>query len=389
VSPAVALQASGQPAPEFVGGLAEALGLVASGGAVAAAAAALYRWYTDERMALALPTLLSLGVVAVALNTTGALQAVIGDRQGLLDPWVVLVNGATFAAAALIVPAAVRVGDRFAVSARAVGGARTLNGEVSTLVRSVGRVIVVELPAEIDDVEGYDPVPRETKSEMAGRTLVFPRNLTVAELKERLATRLREDFGVGHVDVDLTAEGTVEHLGVGSRAAGLGPTLPPGTVAVAIHADPAFAASPGDRVQVYRPGTPPERVATGELRAAVGDVATLAVDAGDAAALDDATRYRLATLPGEVRPEDAFAGLLRDADETMGVATVSEGAPLSGAVVGSIAPVVVAVRPTDGPIEPLPPRDRLLAPGDTVYAVGRPATLRRLEDGAARPVDAD
>lgn len=52
------------------------------------------------------------------------------------------------------------------------------------------------------------------------------RGLTVDELRRRITTRLREDYGVGNVDIELTEEGTVDYLAVGSRAAGIGPTPP-------------------------------------------------------------------------------------------------------------------------------------------------------------------
>ncbi|MFB6157857.1 MAG: TrkA C-terminal domain-containing protein [Haloferacaceae archaeon] len=176
------------------------------------------------------------------------------------------------------------------------------------------------------------------------------------------------------------------YLAVGSRVAGLGPTLAPGTVACTVRADPGIGASPGDVVQVWRTDPEPERVVTAELRATGGDAATLAVDAVEASALDGTTTYGLLTLPAEPRAEREFPAALRAADETMGVATVAAGSPLDGATVDDVGGTLVAVGPPDGPVEAIPRRDRPLAAGDTLYVVARPEELRRVE-ARAGPIE--
>ena len=365
------------PEPALLWLVARIVGLAIVGGGLAATAAAIYRWYAGEQIPLGLPVLLSLVVVALYLSTTDALQAVIGGYQGVFDLHVVFVNVITFAAAGAVAPAGVRIGDRFGAALFALGGRRAVDGEMSRFVKAVGRVLTVKLPEEITDIEGYDPVPPETKADLTGKTLTFPRRLTVEELRDRFVARLKDDYGVGHVDVELTDDGSVEYLAVGSRAAGVGPTLPSGTVAVAIHADPAFAASPGDQVQIWRPDDPPAQVAMAELRGTAGNVVTVALDEADAASLNDATRYRLVTLPGTPSAEREFAGLLRAADETMDVVTVPAGGELVGTPVSALDVTIVAVRPDNGPVEALPKRSRTLDVGDTVYAIARPEPLRR------------
>ncbi|MFC7196712.1 hypothetical protein ACFQL4_22155 [Halosimplex aquaticum] len=118
------------------------------------------------------------------------------------------------------------IGDRIGSDLTVATGERAVEAEVGRLVQAVGRVITVELPEEVEDVVGYDPVPDQTKDDLAGKTFVFPRRLTVEELRDRLVTRLKADYAVGHVDIELADDGTVEFLAVGSRAAGIGPTLP-------------------------------------------------------------------------------------------------------------------------------------------------------------------
>ncbi|MFC7046848.1 TrkA C-terminal domain-containing protein [Halobacteriaceae archaeon GCM10025711] len=262
----------------------------------------------------------------------------------------------------------------------ALAGARELDSEVSPLVRAVGAVIPVTLPEDVADLDGYDPVASATKDHLAGTTLVFPRGLTVADLRERLVRRLKDDYDVGAVDVELDDDGRVTYLALGRRQAGLGHTLPPGTTALAVRADPAHAASAGDTVQVWTAGDDPGLVATAELRAAVDDVVTLVTDTVDAAAVDPDVAYRVVTLPATPRTDREFARLLRTADETMGVVSVPEESDLVGIPVGALDLTCIAVRPDDGPIDPIPSQSRVLAAGDTVYVVARPDVIRRLAD---------
>lgn len=371
-----------QPSLTSVEVLARVVGMGLVSGVVAGTVALVHRWYARERVPGGLTMLTALATVALYLNTSDALRTVMGGGRDLLDLEVAFVNAVVFGVAAVAAPLGGRLGDHVATSMFAVSGARELEGEVSRIVQSVGRVITVTLPEDITDMDDYDPVPAATKADLAGKTLVFPRRLTVGELRDRLLTRLKTDYGVGHVDLELSDDGTVEYLAVGSRAAGIGPTLPPGSVVVSVRGDPAFSASPGDLVQIWQPGSDPERVATAELRATVDDVVTVAIDAADADRLDSRTRYRLVTLPAEPRADREFASLLRSADETMGVVTVGADSPLAGAPVGALDVVTVAVRPEGGRLETVPSRSRVLSVGDTVYAIGRPETLRKFETAA-------
>lgn len=363
------------------------LGLLA--GSSALLVGLLHRFYTRSRVPEGLAVLVGLSVVALYLNTTAALGEVIADDTDLLALGSALFNVAAFGLAGLAAAAGGRAGDRLGESLVALSDSPTTDVDVSGLVTSVGRVVTVDFPTEIEDMEGYDPVDPRTKETLAGATLVFPRRLTVEELRERLVARLKDDYGVGHVDLELTADGTVTYLAVGAREAGIGPTLPPESCAVAVRADPANAASAGDLVQVYAPGPEPTRVATAEVRGTASDVVTLAVDAADAGTLDGETRYRLVTLPVEPRADREFASLLRSVEETMGVATVDAGSSLVGQPVSAVDAAVVAIRTADGTIEPIPRRSRTIAAGESVYAIARPDRLRRLDEAArATPGDA-
>jgi hypothetical protein len=361
------------------------LGPAALSGAVAAGAAVGYRWYARERIPTQLAVLVGLSAVAAWLNTLVALRQYLdfGPAADPFDAGTALLTVATFVVAGAAAGGGRRLGDRLARDSSVLAGSRSVEGEVSPIVRAVGRVIALELPATIDDVEGYDPVREELRESLAGTTMLFPRGLTVAELGERLRTRLKEDYGVGRVDVDLSADGSVEYLALGRRAAGVGPTLPPGHVAIALRADPAPEASPGDAVELWTGEPPePERVARGELRGVTDGVATVAITEDDAG-IDRDRPYRLVTRPTDARPGRTFATLLRTADETVGASTVDAESTLVGRDVRSIGPAVAAIRTADGKLEPLPPPTRSIAAGETIHAIGRPEALRQLEARAS------
>ncbi|MFB6117939.1 TrkA C-terminal domain-containing protein [Halosegnis sp.] len=385
------MQLEGATLARLAGNLFTIVGLALLAGLLAAVLGLIHRWYARSTIPGGLAVLTGLTGVVLVLNVDTALGTLIATPGGdagqpgtVLTGASVAVNTVTIAAGGVAAAAGGRLGDQVGESILTLTGSGTVDIDVSGLVEAVDRVITVDLPDEVADMDGYDPVPPTVKTSLSGATLVFPRRLTIDELHDRLVERLRDDYGVGHVDVIVAADGTVEYLAVGSRESGLGPTLPPETCAVAVRADPALATSAGDLVQVFRDGANgPERVAAGELRATVGDVVTLAVDAADADAFDPETRYRLVTLPVEPRSDREFASLLRAADETMGVLTVATESPLVGSPIGAIDAAIVAVRDAEG-LVPLPSRDRVVAPGDTLYVIATPSRLRRLDAGIGR-----
>jgi hypothetical protein len=371
-----------------VAALVHVAGLALAAGVVVAVLAASFRWYFRQRVPFGVAVLVAATVVTLDLNTRVALGQAIADTADVLDPLSVGFNLAAFAVAVALVPAARRAGDRVGVQVLAATGTRELTGEVGTLVQTVGRSIAVDLPEDITDIEGYDPVASDVKAELAGKTLIFPRKLTVDQLRDRIATRLKDDYEVGYVDAELDADGTVTYLALGRRTAGIGPTLPPGTAAVAVRADPPNAAGAGDLVQLYETdGDRPQRVATAEIRGVHEDWVTLALDEVDARAVAGGD-FRLVILPYEPGADRQFATLLRGSDETFAVADVAAGSDLDGAAVGAVPGTVVAVRSADG-VAAIPAHDRAIAAGDTVYVVARPDAARRLDAAAAAPEPAE
>ncbi|SFK75081.1 TrkA-C domain-containing protein [Halogranum rubrum] len=368
-----------QFATDAVGFVGDLLGYALAAAVAAGVTALVFRWYFKEQVSKGVAALVGVAAVVAALQFVELGLVIEGNETDIFQLQAVLENVAAISIGIAISLVGWRVGDAFATNVFAVTGVRELEGEVSRVVRSVGRVTAITLPEEVGDIDEHDAVSAERKAEMAGKTLLFPRKLTVEELRGRLATRLKDDYGVGYVDVEIDEDGDVEYLAVGSRMTGIGPTLTPGAAAVAIEADPAATASPGDIVQVWTDTESPERVVTAELRAATDDVTTLAVDAADATTLDTTRSYRVVTLPSEPKTEHEFASLLRAAEETMGVVTVRAESPLDGKAVSDVGEIVAAVRPERGTVEAIPHRSRTLTAGDTLYVIARPDGVRRLE----------
>lgn len=368
--------------PELIQPVARIGGISLLAGGITFGLATVFRIYGRTKLPTGLSLLAGLGVVALYLNTTAALGQAIGAAEGLLDLTAVIANVVTFIVASGAAIVGAQLGDRFGQVVAAGAGSRAFDSEVNRIVTSAGRAIAVELPREIADLEGYDPEPESVKATLSGKTLLFPRRLTVAELRNRLVTRLKEDYGVGHVNLELDPDGFVSYLGIGSRAAGLGPSLPPETVATAIRADPPFTSSSGDVVQVWSQDLKPQHLATGEFRARKGDVVTLAVDKQDASALDPNERYRLVTVPRDDKADTEFAGLLRVADVSFGEVKISSSSDLIEVPVGALDATIVAVKSSGCTIDVIPSQERTLEAGDRVYFIAPPKIHKRFEETA-------
>ncbi|APE96436.1 potassium transporter TrkA [Halodesulfurarchaeum formicicum] len=346
-------------------------------GGTTAIAAFAYRIRVRHALPEGVTLILGLGVVALYLNTRTLFAQFV--QGGAASPTVgeATLNVLVFAIAALASYGGNTLGDRLARSDRL--SLSWLQRDLSPIVRAAGRHISVTLPAEIRDIEGYDPVEAATKESLVGRTLDFPRGLTVAELRTQLQARLKEKFDVGYVDLELSAAGEIQYLGVARRPAGIGPTLPPNAAAVAVRADPPFSATAGDIVQLWAVEDTPRKLGTGELRARVGSIATITTDRAVATAIDPEAEYRLLTLEADSRPDREFAAMLRRADETMRLLSITDSSPLVGQSVAAIDGTVLGIRTAGESVETIPNRSRVIQAGDELFVIGRPEILRKLD----------
>jgi hypothetical protein len=87
---------------------------------------------------------------------------------------------------------------------------RTLSADVVEFVGGRGRVRV-SVGGEVTDMEGYPPLPAETRQAIADGEWTFPADLPLSELETRFAERLKTEFGLADVGVtiDETAQATV------------------------------------------------------------------------------------------------------------------------------------------------------------------------------------
>jgi hypothetical protein len=357
--------------------VAEIAGLAAAAALATAVVALIYRWYVREPVPSNVARLLGLTAVAAILNTTTAFGQVLGGAEGPLSLSAVVFNTTAFLAGALAAPLGRLLGDRTAAALAVAAGAVEVDAEVGRLVQAVGGLSVVELPESsrsIGDVDGYEPVARETKRALAGRTFLFPRRLRVGDLQERLSARLRTDYEVGYVDVELEPDGTVTYLALGRHPVGLGHSLPPETAAVAVRADPPNGAGPGDVVRVWRdpPEGDPERVCLAEVRGVAEDTVTLAVGESIASTLAGG-RYRLVTLPYTRSAERSFLGLLAGSDTTLSTATVERAAD------DDTLPATVLAVETDDTVRLATPQETFPV-GATLYLLGTPEAIRRSKE---------
>lgn len=242
-----------------------AIGFVAF--ALGAAVGFLHRSYAGDEIPFYAPIIVGLGAVGLWLNTASALiMFIAGVGEEAAEPVVlsqIELNILTAIVGGIAAYAGGRTGDHIAPSVQVMANSRPARTDMSTMVSTVGRVIRVTIPEQIGTIDGHDPVTNETKTRLAGEEFVFPRGLTVYALRERIITRLREDYYVGYVDLELNEDGVITYLALGRRIAGIGPTLPPNRVAIAITANPPPAASPGDVVQLWE--LPPEAAAEEEI----------------------------------------------------------------------------------------------------------------------------
>lgn len=359
------------------GGFILALGVFS--GVVALLTATAFRWHLDEELPQGVALLFGTGAIALWLNTTASIGQAIGGTTDLLTLRAAGFTILAFGLGALAAESGRIVGDTVGARLRRRSAFDGTAEGVTHLLRGGKRGLRVELPADIHDIDGYDPVREDIKDQLAEETMIFPGAFTLEELHEAFSARMDSEYGIGKVDVEFTPDGEITYLAVGRGMAGIGHTLPPGTVAVAIRADPAFSASPGDAVRIWRTDPAPVQVATGELRGIINDIVTVAIDADDADALSDEGPYRLMTMPAGQRADREFAALLRRSNESAAEVTVPPESPVIGQRMPDVGVTVLAIERSDGSIAAPPSPETTVAGGDRLIVYGRPDAIRRFE----------
>ena len=125
---------------------------------------------------------------------------------------------------------------------------RTLSTDVVELVGGRGRV-TVEVAGEVSDMEGYPPLPAETRRAIVDGDWIFPADLPLAELEDRFAERLRTELDLADVAVriDERANATVA---AAPPTGALSKRVPQGKRAVSVPALVPTGIARGDVVRV-------------------------------------------------------------------------------------------------------------------------------------------
>ena len=310
---------------------------------------------------------------------------------------------------------------------------RTLSTDVIELVGGRGQVSV-EVAGEVNDMEGYPPLPADTRRAILDGEWTFPADLPLAELEERFAERLQTELDLADVAVriDEQARATVS---AAPPTGALSKRVPAGKRAVSVSALVPTGIARGDVVRVITPdleaegvviaarssGKPePGAAAAAKPATAAGDdpnpdddartdgggdaVAappaataptttggegrvTLALDRSEAASLLRADRGRVLVLSRGTRREYELTALLRRAGKRFRKVSVVAGGPLDGHTIGEAEVreaydvAVLAARHESWTIAP--EGSQPLSAGDDLFVVGSRDALDRFAEVAA------
>ena len=298
---------------------------------------------------------------------------------------------------------------------------RTLSSDVIELVGGRGRV-TVEIAGEVNDMEGYPPLPAETRREIVEGEWAFPADLPLVELEDRLAERLQTEHHLADVAVriDEQARATVA---AAPPTGALSKRIPTGKRAVSVPALVPTGIARGDLVRVVAPdltaegtvlaarssgavdagasavaatesgteaggGSDDARTDGGETTAATpapvpatapttaggeGRV-TVAVDRSVATKFVGADRGRVLVLSRGTRQEYELTSLLRRAGKRFRKVSVVADGPLDGHTIGELeiretyGVAVLAAR--HGSWTVAPSGSQSLSAGDDLFVVG-------------------
>jgi len=334
-----------------------------------------YRRTTTRRLPVGAATVVGLAAVAAFLWTVAFRSGAFVGGVTLDGPATAGYLLGTVLLGAVLAAGGGRLGDGIV---RQAADVRTIDadGEAAAAVRSARLAVSVELPEAVERATGYRPVEPSVRRALSGATVRLPCGLSADERRGRIERHVERDYGVDHAAVYVAADGTIDRLAVGRRRSGLGSTLPPGTVGVAIHADPPPASAAGDPVEIRTDGG--RLVSTGRLRATDGSVATVAVDADRVPDLPAGRRHRLVALPDEPTDGYEFVSTIRGVTETVVAVTVEADGPLDGEFVGWLPGRPLVVDREDGPTA-LPGDGETLRAGDHLWLLGTPDELAAVD----------
>ncbi|MEF8907808.1 MAG: TrkA C-terminal domain-containing protein [Haloarculaceae archaeon] len=295
---------------------------------------------------------------------------------------------------------------------------RTLSAELADIVG--GNEVRVRVVGDVDDMEGYPPLPEDLRAELRAIEWRFPADLRLDELETRVSDRLRTEFDLSDVSVSVDERGRAtvsaappfsglsRRVTEGRQAVSVAGLLPTGLArgdevtvvtpdaevqgtVVSARTDGAGAKTPSVSQPTLSPESPdadgdgddrpaPVRAPTtdgGEGRL------TVAVPRSDVRTLLGVDRAKVVVESKGTRREYEAVSLLRRAGRRIRRLTVGAGSVLADRSLGSArvreeyGATVLAVRTPDG-WQFGPGGGTTLDPDDELFAVGEREALEAL-----------
>ncbi|MEF8887710.1 MAG: TrkA C-terminal domain-containing protein [Haloarculaceae archaeon] len=295
---------------------------------------------------------------------------------------------------------------------------RTLSAELADIVG--GNEVRVRVVGDVDDMEGYPPLPEDLRAELRAIEWRFPADLRLDELETRVSDRLRTEFDLSDVSVSVDERGRAtvsaappfsglsRRVTEGRQAVSVAGLLPTGLArgdevtvvtpdaevqgtVVSARTDSAGAKTPSVSQPTLSPESPdadgdgddrpaPVRAPTtdgGEGRL------TVAVPRSDVRTLLGVDRAKVVVESKGTRREYEAVSLLRRAGRRIRRLTVGAGSVLADGSLGTArvreeyGATVLAVRTPDG-WQFAPGGGTTLDPDDELFAVGEREALEAL-----------
>ncbi|MEA1932455.1 MAG: TrkA C-terminal domain-containing protein [Euryarchaeota archaeon] len=285
---------------------------------------------------------------------------------------------------------------------------RTLNTDVIELVGGRNQVRVT-VTGEVNDIEGYPPLPADLQEEIKTGQWTFPADLPVDELETRFADRLQSELDLADVTVSVDERArasvaaappigsTSKRVPDGKRAVSLSALVPSGmtrgeSVRIVTADDTVtgtlIAARSGDKPVDPAPkltddlatdgGTDPEpsvpKPPTASTTTGGEGRVTVVVDRTAAKTLLAASEPQVVVLSRGTRREFELVSLLRRSGIRFRKQTVKPGGPLDGHTIGEADVrdrygVLIVAANHDG-WQVAPRGSQLLSAGDSLYLIG-------------------
>ncbi len=351
------------------------------------------------------------GVVVLSV----AIAGVQGGLLGLLDPTVG--NSPVVVVALIIVMLSSQYahskGDAMgAAFPRRIGFRQLRESRISSdVIERVGRFgqVRIRVDGDVGNIEGYPPLPDDLRAAIIEDDWTFPGDLPIAELESRLTDRLRTDYDLADVSVEIDTHGTAT-VNAAPPEGTLSRRVPTGKRAVSVDTLVPTGLSRNDEVVFTLDGRNdaddsenPEEVVGTVLSAktngsgadadassslphapttAGGDGrVTAAVPSENARRLLDGNSIQLRVASRGTRYEFELIHLLRRGGKRWKRLSIPHGSVFDGATLGSLSVratygVAVLAVARGGSWTVAPHGNTVLSAGDDLYIVGDDGAIR-------------